>query len=563
MWHVLGLCWVAASWGHQLEGQACNEIERLDRLHCYGLKSKGAPDESSCSNACCDDPDCEVWQFHEKLGCFFGLSQVCLRSNSDFGRASRGARIRSSRSGEAAVGADMNAEVVVSAGKKNIFSAIASVEPYIDGPDTEKYESFDGDIYLVRRYGPQLHQLDVSTTCWSVDRLPQHCCAPELGGFRDCWASAAARKKCCEQGTSFSSENLDGEVSMYNVYVMISAGMSRDALQRWDALFPKLTIDETAFEKKRMRWRLGHEEPGEVCPAQFVSGDGYLHASDGSTVIWPMMRMFSILGIELSGTFVNIGAGTCDFPDPLHQLIFSEAGRDFAGLAVEANFEDLQRCNNVTWNATSRVIPVHAGVDPLTVNEKLMPYLNMLFQTKILPTSAPLPLDILVVDIDGSDCHVAEELLQLVRPKVLVVEIMFFIPPPFRYASHHDVFNSEKWLNAYDVNKLMPSAGCSLSFAIHRFQPFGYHLFRLTAMDAVFVHDSVAWAIEKGFKMKLPQDEFLCYRRSRLWMQMQVSHVREWFFASHPADSFSHIWHNLSLINRELGRPGAPFAFDY
>ncbi|CAE8595832.1 unnamed protein product, partial [Polarella glacialis] len=92
---------------------------------------------------------------------------------------------------------------------------------------------------------------------------------------------------------------------------------------------------------------------------------------------------------------------------------------------------------------------------------------------------------------------------------------------------------------------------------------FGYHLLRLTGADAVFIHESVAPVMEKGLRVRFPQDEFLCYRRSALWMQMPDSYVREWFFADHPSNVFSAIWSNMTSINRESGRPNAPFTLDY
>ena len=137
-----------------------------------------------------------------------------------------------------------------------------------------------------------------------------------------------------------------------------------------------------------------------------------------------------------------------------------------------------------------------------------------------------------------------------------MLEIAFHFPPPFRFSAHWDVKRSHSWNAEYDVDQLNPSSGCSLSYAIHKFKPFGYHLLRLTHTDAVFVHESVRPSIESGREwlddvgwlidfdaqifhdlptishpetgeilgtpglgLQLPQDEFLCYRRSTLWLQ--------------------------------------------
>ena len=50
----------------------------------------------------------------------------------------------------------------------------------------------------------------------------------------------------------------------------------------------------------------------------------------------------------------------------------------------------------------------------------------------------------------------------------------------------------------YDIDRLNPVSGCSLSYALHKFKPFGYHLLRLTPADAIFVHESVAPIMESG-----------------------------------------------------------------
>ena len=82
--------------------------------------------------------------------------------------------------------------------------------------------------------------------------------------------------------------------------------------------------------------------------------------------------------------------------------------------------------------------------------------------------------------------------------QVLMLEIAFHFPPPFRFSAHWDVKRSHSWNADYDVDQLNPSSGCSLSYATHKFKPFGYHLLRLTHTDAVFVHESVKPSIESG-----------------------------------------------------------------
>ncbi|CAE7755720.1 unnamed protein product [Symbiodinium sp. KB8] len=86
---------------------------------------------------------------------------------------------------------------------------------------------------------------------------------------------------------------------------------------------------------------------------------------------------------------------------------------------------------------------------------------------------------------------------------------------------------------------------------------------RLTQHDAILVHKSLKVVVERGLQVKLPQDEFQCYRDSKLWLQMPANYVREWFFARHPSAVIGSIWSNISTVNKELGREGMPFTLDF
>eukprot|EP00747_Dinoflagellata_sp_TGD_P069081 gnl/TRDRNA2_/TRDRNA2_155981_c0_seq2.p1 gnl/TRDRNA2_/TRDRNA2_155981_c0~~gnl/TRDRNA2_/TRDRNA2_155981_c0_seq2.p1 ORF type:complete len:154 (+),score=3.39 gnl/TRDRNA2_/TRDRNA2_155981_c0_seq2:33-494(+) len=153
--------------------------------------------------------------------------------------------------------------------------------------------------------------------------------------------------------------------------------------------------------------------------------------------------------------------------------------------------------------------------------------------------------------------------MQLVRPKVLVLEIAFHIPPPFRFAAQHDPARFSEWLRDYDVTAYNPTAGCSLSYALHGLRPYGMHLLSLSDHDAILVHESVAPLFERTLGVLFPQDEFTCFRKSRLWMQFPVSYVREWFFAAHPGESLGRVWSNITRVQREVHRTDAPFSLDY
>ena len=64
----------------------------------------------------------------------------------------------------------------------------------------------------------------------------------------------------------------------------------------------------------------------------------------------------------------------------------------------------------------------------------------------------------------------------MVRPKVIQLEILAHIPPPFRFSQQWHMDHSPIWDQDYDMETFMPTAGCSLSYALHKFRPFGYAL---------------------------------------------------------------------------------------
>ena len=115
---------------------------------------------------------------------------------------------------------------------------------------------------------------------------------------------------------------------------------------------------------------------------------------------------------------------------------------------------------------------MHLTLDPTRVVEQLLPYLKLIFGE----APKPWPLDFLVVDLDGVDCLIIEELLRLLRPKVIHLEIITHIPPPFRFSLQWHSRLSAHWNDVYDVDLLNPFQGCSLSYALHKFRPFGYAL---------------------------------------------------------------------------------------
>ncbi|CAK9011717.1 Uncharacterized protein SCF082_LOCUS11210, partial [Durusdinium trenchii] len=164
------------------------------------------------------------------------------------------------------------------------------------------------------------------------------------------------------------------------------------------------------------------------------------------------------------------------------------------------------------------------------------------------------------VDVDGCDCVLAALALRLLRPKFIIMEINWSIPPPLRFdnailtganpgpsglALARLVFGSsleQNWWSS--VGFRFTSHGCSLSGASAEFAPFGYSLWRLAGMvNAVWVHREVAHLL--GAEV----DEVNCFnhawRSPDLVRYLHWSVIHDWRTGPVRA-ALAHAWGNLT-----------------
>ncbi|CAE7417457.1 unnamed protein product, partial [Symbiodinium sp. KB8] len=403
----------------------------------------------------CAAPACELWQFKKDYGCFRGSSNQCLRTVDPFCDGSRGERLRGR------VGGTLG--VVWFGSRWHNYVEIAPVDPYRHGAQKEVLQTFEGEFVHFSRSGPGVHQMNVSKSCWSYDRHPSWCCPGIAQQVRACWPAHSISSHCCSQGQS-----AEGSI-LYNAFFAATPHLPAEEVQQFHENFPGFAIDEASFEDTRLRFRLGDKSPSLICPSGSIE-----QTMDSSGVLWQMALLLAYFRAPASGTFLNLGSGTCQAPDPLHQLLSSAEGDGMVGIAVDSNSSRLDVCRATMSNTPARVLPVHLTLDPTQVVEQLLPYLKLIFGG----ARKPWPLDFLVVDLDGVDCLVIEELLRVLRPKVIHLEIITHIPPPFRFSLQWHSRLSPHWNDVYDVDLLNPFQGCSLSYALHKFRPFGYALQR-------------------------------------------------------------------------------------
>lgn len=66
----------------------CTWTEKEEKAQCFGLggeKTSGSKSVEACAAGCCQDPDCNIYQFREDKGCFWGqLGHTCDGGESRF-----------------------------------------------------------------------------------------------------------------------------------------------------------------------------------------------------------------------------------------------------------------------------------------------------------------------------------------------------------------------------------------------------------------------------------------------------------------------------------------------
>jgi len=377
-------------------GSSCEALEKLSGLHCYGLEEDAVQASAEdCAAECCNEDTCQAWQFHDVHGCWRGTPYACEVAASDFAKRSIGRTMWT--------------------GSLRTFNQLVTIEPYAEGPDEMVFQTHDLEVFRVRRFGSALEQVDVSNFCWKGERQPANCCQPRHSRAT-CYTDLQMHESCC--GFIYG----DGGEPWYTHYRL----KEKEALQFFGSLFPSFEVDERAFEANRHRWRVGTHVADKVCSGGWTAltpsgtAESQEHEArkldqnetmrgDVVEALSELVEMLSMCkeGPELSRTFINIGAGTCAWPDPLHAVLRSKAGRGFRGLAIEQNSLDLAKCDkNIPKDNHVEVHPILTAVMLPTVADVVSSIFDEhLHEPGFSPDDLRFALDILVVDIDAWDCR--------------------------------------------------------------------------------------------------------------------------------------------------------------
>ncbi len=113
----------------------------------------------------------------------------------------------------------------------------------------------------------------------------------------------------------------------------------------------------------------------------------------------------------------------------------------------------------------------------------------------LYPNLESSDVDILKIDIDSYDCHLAQQLLSMIVPKFIIMEVNMAFPPPFEFwveydpAKDYDItYKTPHHLLGVDEGAThnSPFFSCSLSHMILRLHRIGYDFVFFEGGDAVF-----------------------------------------------------------------------------
>lgn len=259
--------------------------------------------------------------------------------------------------------------------------------------------------------------------------------------------------------------------------------------------------------------------------------------------------------MEMSSSFVNLGAADGIWQDPLHDFLVSPEGQDARGVAIEG---DPERCKEYlqNWGALYHtvicdVLMLKSWNEMEDAGQKV----NKALLSLRAMQARPLALDVIKIDLDSSDCWIISHWLQSflpLRAKIILVEA-HPLPPPFKF-SLWDPGGLEELQQAgggdggsestYRSRLNLGLYGCSLSAWVHLLEPFGYRLLSFRRKDASFVHESL---IDRAFpEANGGSSEFACYEASMPYSSgFTPVQLRSWFYSADTYKAFLEVQADL------------------
>jgi hypothetical protein len=197
-------------------------------------------------------------------------------------------------------------------------------------------------------------------------------------------------------------------------------------------------------------------------------------------VVTVLNRIAAVAPQDQSRYVVNIGTSWGFMNgDPAFQMI---GCCQYDGFLLEAIHERFVKMRQ-RWRDRPGLTFFEGIVTPKTVGAVLTNH------------SVPRNLDLFKMDIDGYDCLVIENMLEVLHPKVIAMEVNQFIPPPIKFTVEFDerfVWQDMRKLScqgAKCTGRGVGLYGCSLAYAVRLMESHGYFLLQLDVRDAIFVEN--------------------------------------------------------------------------
>jgi len=383
--------------------------------------------------------------------------------------------------------------------------------------------------------------------CWSVVERNGHALTSEHAGI-------FSMVKCCDR-TAHTANFFGFANPTVHRYSQEQGGTW--TAQTMDFLGPRLSLPQVPFElwalvhdsaepPRQVAWELAHferhrEEFTEAFEARrAIHRRGWMPCSVPFERFGPQVvldnaelvrRLYSALGSSAAASFINVGANNGISDDPLGNLLQFLPQARAAAVEGDSSLCEKHRANLPhvhLWCGFITPENIWAAVD------RWLPSWSEVEQSDGL-----VQVDFLKVDIDSYDCEVVEAFLSGTRsarlrrilrlqPKIILMEVNDGFPPPVQYSLLFDRSLVNTSLEHVNCSGNIPLAGCSLSYQVVHFYPFGYRLIMYGSGQATFAHLSVLEAI-KSAGLEGPLDEFDCYWSTLLVGQcVSGRQIRRW-----------------------------------
>eukprot|EP00929_Paragymnodinium_shiwhaense_P122774 TRINITY_DN95837_c0_g1_i1.p1 TRINITY_DN95837_c0_g1~~TRINITY_DN95837_c0_g1_i1.p1 ORF type:complete len:488 (-),score=27.75 TRINITY_DN95837_c0_g1_i1:18-1448(-) len=391
--------------------------------------------------------------------------------------------------------------------------------------------------------------------CWSPGYTPETCC-PAGKNTTGCFGYGFTSRACCDD---IATE--EAKVFMRRIKALstnpVPAACGRLTKENRDAmmlapLFGNGLWQVNLPDQWRRQYRMGRRKPPPGCFSTEIRDD-----TDVAKFFLRLRRK----KIPLAGWVVNLGAGP-PFSDYTYSM------RNFTNMVA------LEPQGPPNGPSKEMIAKLRPNIRYVTRSATLSNLGDLLEEggLRCKGKDAPVPIDVLKIDIDSCDCQLLQGMLRLVRPKFITLEINWGFPPPFKFQRmcHSDLWKQTERAVRFGRGLSGIPFGCSLAAAVsslraHRYVFLGllYHeeggVGGQADFDAAFLDEGIA--AQMGIQGSV--DEVECYRL-RAKMGTFAFMPREWLnvWAQSDVDEtlLAHAWCAMHQYSYTLRTDHLPFS---